>query len=201
MPLLQTETYKDPDDQAYQLWANFIDTIQLRVVGRPENYQRAVQQTLADIDPNLTVRKMMSFEDVVSGSFNSPRLIAQLTTVYGIVALILASIGLYGVAAYTVARRTSEIGIRMALGAQRLTVVGMVLKSAMQTIVLGLVVGVPVALAGGHAIASQLYGVKGYDPLVLVGAVAALAAAAVLAAIIPARRAASIDPIRALRTE
>jgi len=98
-------------------------------------------------------------------------------------------------------RRTSEIGIRMALGARRLTVVGMVLKSAVQPIAMGLIVGVPVALAGGHAIASQLYGVKGYDPLVLAGAVGVLVAAAVLAAIIPARRAASIDPIRALRTE
>jgi macrolide transport system ATP-binding/permease protein len=195
------ETYKDSDDQAYQIWANYIDTIQLRVTGRPENYQRAVQQTLADIDPNLTVRRMMSFDDLVSGSFNSPRLIAQLTTVYGVLALVLASIGLYGVAAYTVARRTSEIGIRMALGAQRVSVVGMVLRSAMQPIALGLVVGVPVALAGGHAIASQLYGVKGYDPLVLAGAVTVLAAAAGLASILPARRAASIDPIRALRTE
>jgi predicted permease len=201
MPLLQMETYKDSDDQAYQIWANYIDTIQLRVTGRPENYQRAVQQTLADIDPNLTVRRMMSFDDLVSGSFNSPRLIAQLTTVYGVLALVLASMGLYGVAAYTVARRTSEIGIRMALGAQRASVVGMVLRSAMQPIALGLVVGVPVALAGGHAIASQLYGVKGYDPLVLAGAVTVLAAAAGLASILPARRAASIDPIRALRTE
>jgi predicted permease len=201
MPLLQVETYKDSDDQAYQIWANYIDSIQLRVTGRPENYERSVQQVLADIDPNLTVRRMMSFEDLVSGSFNSPRLMAQLTAVYGILALVLASIGLYGVAGYGVARRTSEIGIRMALGAQRVSVVGLVLKSAMQPIGLGLVVGVPVALAGGHAIASQLYGVKGYDPLVLAGAVAVLAAAAVLAAIVPARRAASIDPIRALRTE
>jgi predicted permease len=201
MPLLQIETYKDPDDQAYQIWANYIDSIQLSVAGRPENYQRAVQQTLADIDPNLTVQQMMTFQDMVNGSFNSPRLMAQLTTLYGIVALILASIGLYGVAAYMVARRTSEIGIRMALGAQRVSVMGMVLRSAMQPIGLGLLVGVPVALIGGHAIASQLYGVKGYDPLILIGAVAVLTAAAVLAAIVPARRAASIDPIRALRNE
>ena len=201
MPLLQIETYKDADDQAYQIWANYIDSIQLRVLGRPENYERAVQQTLADIDPNLTVRKMIKFDDLVNGSFNSSRLMAQLTTVYGILALVLAGIGLYGVAAYMVTRRTSEIGIRMALGAQRRSVVGMVLRSAMQPIVLGLMVGVPAALAGGYAMASQLFGVKAYDPLVLGGAVAALAAAAVLAAILPARRAASIDPMRTLRTE
>jgi macrolide transport system ATP-binding/permease protein len=171
------------------------------VTGRPENYQRVVQQTLADIDPNLTVRRMVTFEDLVDGSLNSPRLIAQLTTVYGFLALILASIGLYGVAAYTVARRTSEIGIRMALGAQRVAVVGMVLKSAMRPVAMGLLAGLPLALVGGHTIASQLYGVREYDPFVLAGAVAVLAAAAVLAAIIPARRAASIDPIRALRIE
>jgi ABC-type antimicrobial peptide transport system permease subunit len=105
------------------------------------------------------------------------------------------------VAAYMVARRTSEIGIRMALGAQRVSVIGMVLRSAMEPIGLGLLVGVPVALIGGHAMASQLFGVKGYDPLILGGAVGVLGAAAVLAAIVPARRAASIDPIRALRNE
>jgi ABC-type antimicrobial peptide transport system permease subunit len=201
MPLLQLETYKDADDQAYQIWANYIDTIQLRVAGRPENYERAVQQTLADIDPNLTVRKMIKFEDMVNGSFNSSRLMAQLTTVYGILALALAAIGLYGVAAYTVTRRTSEIGIRMALGAQQRSVIGMVLRGAMQPIALGLLVGVPAALAGGYAMASQLFGVKAYDPLILGGAVAVLAAAAILAAILPARRAASIDPVRALRAE
>jgi ABC-type antimicrobial peptide transport system permease subunit len=106
----------------------------------------------------------MTFQDLVDGSFNSSRLIAQLTTVYGILALILASIRLYGVAAYTVARSTSEIGIRMALGAQRASVIGMVLRGAMQPITLGLLVGVPVALAGTHAIASQLFGVEGLRP-------------------------------------
>jgi len=201
VPLLQIENYANSDDYAYQVWANYIDSIELRVAGRPENYQRAVQQTLADIDPNLTIRKMMTFESVVTNSFNSARLMAQLTTVYGILALILASIGLYGVAAYSVARRTSEIGIRMALGAQRGSVIGMVLRTAMQPVALGLLVGIPVALIGGHAVASQLFGVKGYDPFILSGAVAVLASCAVLAAIIPARRAASIDPLRALRTE
>lgn len=115
MLLLQIETCHDADDQAYPIWANYIGSIQLRVVGQ-KNFQRAAQQTLADIDPHLTVRKMMTFQDLVDGSFNSSRLIAQLTTVYGSLALVLASIGLYGVAAYTLARRTSEIGNRMAPG-------------------------------------------------------------------------------------
>jgi ABC-type antimicrobial peptide transport system permease subunit len=116
-------------------------------------------------------------------------------------ALVLACVGLYGVASYTVARRTSEIGLRMAIGAGSWQVVGMVLRSAIFPIVLGLAIGIPIVIAAGHAVASQLYGVKSYDPLILSLAIAALATSATLAALVPARRASSIDPMRALRTE
>ncbi|MGB2887447.1 MAG: ABC transporter permease [Candidatus Acidiferrales bacterium] len=201
IPLLQTVHYKASTDNAYQIWGNYIDSIQLRVAGRPENFEAAVRQTLANIDPNMTVIKMLKFEDQVGRGLDSPRLIARLTTLYAILAVILASIGLYGVAAYMVARRTTEIGIRIALGAPRANVVAIVLRSAMAPIASGLLIGVPVALGGGRAIASQLFGVRGYDPLVLSTAIAALTISAVLAAIIPARRAASIDPLRALRLE
>jgi predicted permease len=201
LPLLQTVIYDDATQSAYQAWGNYIDGIQLHVAGRPDNMQTEVRNALAEIDPNLTVIKMTNLEQQVDSRLNSQRLIAQLTSLYGVLALVLACVGLYGVAAYTVARRTSEIGLRMAIGAGTKQVLGMVLRSAIAPVAVGLVIGVPFVFAAGHAIASQLYGVRSYDPLVLGLAIAVLAISAALAAVVPARRAASIDPMRALRTE
>ena len=116
-------------------------------------------------------------------------------------ALILACVGLYGVTAYSVARRTSEIGIRMALGADRASVVGPVLRGALLQLVLGLVLGIPVALAGGRLLGSQLYGVQSHDPIIVALAAVVLTACALLAGFVPARSAASIDPMPALRAE
>ena len=201
MPLLQTVVYDEATQNAYQTWANFIDGIQLHVAGRPENLQGEVRIARAEIDPNLTVLKMTNLEEQVGTRLNSQRLLAQLTSMYGILALVLACVGLYGVAAYIVARRTSEIALRMALGGGGKEVIVMVLRGAMAPILLGLAIGLPMVFAGGYLIASQLYGVRSYDPLILGIAVAVLAISAVLAAVIPAGRAASIDPMRALRTE
>ena len=116
-------------------------------------------------------------------------------------ALILASIGLYGVTSYTVERRTREIGIRIAVGANRANVASMVLKGAFRQVAIGLVIGIPLALLGGKLIASQLFGVKGNDPVALGLAVVLLAACALAAVLVPARRAAAVDPMQALRTE
>lgn len=134
-------------------------------------------------------------------NFNQDRLIAWLTELFGLLALILACVGLYGVTAYSVARRTSEIGIRMTLGANRASVLRLVLQGALIQLALGLVVGIPVAFAGGRLLSSQLYGVKTHDPMVLGLAAAVLAASALAAGFVPARRAASIEPMQALRTE
>jgi ABC-type antimicrobial peptide transport system permease subunit len=128
-------------------------------------------------------------------------MIAKLTSFFGILALILASIGLYGVTSYSVERRTSEIGIRMALGADRLNMLGMVLRGAFLQVGIGLVIGIPLTILGGRAMSSQLYGVKSYDPAVLVVTTVVLALAAFAAAVIPARRAANTEPMLALRTE
>jgi ABC-type antimicrobial peptide transport system permease subunit len=126
---------------------------------------------------------------------------AKLTSFFGVLALVLASIGLYGVTAYSVERRTSEIGIRMALGADRTSVLRMVLRGAFLQVGIGLAVGIPVAILGGHAIASQLFGVKPYDPLILSVTLLVLCTAAFFAALLPARIAAGLEPMRALRTE
>jgi len=198
LPFLQLS--KDPK-QAWMVYSHYLGDIELHVAARPENVEAAVRRTLADIDPNLTILDMMSMNEQLARNFNQDRLIARLTELYGILALALACVGLYGVTAYSVARRTGEIGIRMALGANRGNVLGLVLRGALLQLGIGLVIGIPVALAGGRLLASQLYGVKSHDPLILGLASSVLAACALCAGFVPARRAASIDPMQALRTE
>ena len=126
---------------------------------------------------------------------------ASLAGLFGIVALLLAAVGLYGVTAYTVAQRTSEIGIRMALGANYTRVIQLVLRGASQRVLVGLVFGLPLAVGAGRLISAQLYGVSFWDPLALTVAAGSLMICAFFAALIPASRAASISPITALRTE
>jgi putative ABC transport system permease protein len=137
----------------------------------------------------------------VKEQFNDQEILVQLTSAFGILALTLAAIGLYGVTAYSVAQRTSEIGIRMALGADRGGILQMVLRSAFLQAGIGLVIGMPAAIFGGRFMASMLYHVKTWDPLVLIATTAILAIAAFLAAVIPAQRAASVEPMTALRVE
>jgi len=198
MPFLQMS--KDPK-QAFMLGSHYLQDIELRVAGKPENLAAAVRQTLADIDPNLTVLDMMTLSEQVTRNFNQDRLIARLTELFGLLALVLACVGLYGVTAYSVARRTSEIGIRMALGADRASVLGLVLRGALLQLGVGLAVGIAVALAAGRWLGSQLYGVKAYDPLILGLAVVVLSACALVAGFVPSWRAASIEPVQALRAE
>ena len=169
---------------------------------RPQtNVEALIRQTMAEIDPNLTVTRLTSLDGQVAGNFNEDRLIARLTSLFGLLALIIASVGLYGVMSYFVARRTGEIGIRMALGATRSSVISMVFRSALFQVLLGLLLGIPAALLAGHLMASELYGVGAYDPLSLAGATLVLALCAGVAVFVPARRAASIEPMQALRTE
>jgi ABC-type antimicrobial peptide transport system permease subunit len=160
-----------------------------------------IRHTLASVDPNIAVMDLRSFDAQVAGNFTQDRLVARLTSLFGVLALVLASVGLYGVMSYFVARRTGEIGIRMALGATRSSVMSMVLRGALWQILIGLMLGIPAALLAGNLMADQLYEVKAYDPLALAGAIVVLNLCAAVAAFIPARRAASIEPMRALRTE
>ncbi len=179
----------------------FIDSIIVNFRSPQQNADELLRKTLASIDPNLTVVDLRTFDAQVAGNFTDDRLVARLTTLFGVLALILASVGLYGVMSYFVARRTGEIGIRMALGATRSSVLSTVLRSALLQIVIGLAVGIVLALVGAHFAASQLYGVGAHDPWAFAGAALVLALCAVLASFIPARRAASIEPMQALRTE
>jgi predicted permease len=160
-----------------------------------------VRQTLSSINQNLSVVKFQTFDAQIADRFTEERMLARLTMLFGVLALLLATIGLYGVTAYTVARRTSEIGIRMALGAERSGVTAMVMRGAMIQAALGLAIGIPVALLSVRLVEAQLYEIKGVDASVLATAILTLAVAATLAGFIPARRAASTDPAQALRTE
>ena len=196
-PLLQIAVSQE-DGELRSLHAG---TIMLRTSAPIVGLESQARRILASINPNLPITYYSTFEDQIASQFTQERLIARLTILFSGLALLLAAIGLYGVTAYMVARRTSEIGIRMALGATRGSVVSMVLRQAMLQAGLGLLIGIPVALVCVRFLKTQLYEVGGFDLLVLVCAVLALALSACVAGFIPARRAAGIDPMNALRIE
>jgi len=193
--------YKEDGMIGGEVQSMFANSILLRFDRPQQDVETLARRTLSSIDPNLTVEDLRSLDAQVAGNFNQDRLTARLTTLFGVLALILASVGLYGVTTYFVARRTSEIGIRMALGSTRKGVVKLVLRGVIFQIGLGLALGIPCALIAGHLMASELYGVGAYDPMALTGATLVLALCAVAAGFIPARRASTIEPMKALRTE
>jgi ABC-type antimicrobial peptide transport system permease subunit len=140
-------------------------------------------------------------KEKVGLQFTQQRLIARLTSFFGVLSLILASIGLYGVIAYNAGRRVSEVGVRIALGATRGDVVRLVLKGAFGLILAGLSIGLPLTFAAGRLLGNQLYGINPDNPLVTIAAIAALGSSALLASIVPAVRASLISPLEALRAE
>ena len=198
--LAQTVDYAHPLMKRLELQSHFVRGLLLVTDLPPAALEPEVRRALAAVDPNLTITSVRTLRQQVDRSFDQQRAVASLAGLFGIVALVLAAIGLYGVTAYTVAQRTNEIGIRMALGAARGNVVGMVLRGAFRRVLVGLVLGIPLAIGAGYLLSAQLYGVRFWDPLALGVSALALAGCAFFAAVIPARRAASISPIRALRT-
>jgi predicted permease len=193
--------YKEPQLITIESDSMNMNALIIDFKAAPENIDSLVRSTLSGIDPNLTVMDLRSFDAQVAGNFNEERLEARLTILFGSLALILACVGLYGVTSYFVARRSGEIGIRMALGATRREVVALVLRGVMVQIGIGLGLGIPAALLAGYLLKSQLYGVSAFDPLAIAAAAGSLLLCAAYAGFVPARRAASIDPMQALRTE
>ena len=201
LPSTQGVVFDNPRFIAFEDRSHVLNAIEIKTLGKVPNLEAQVRHVLADVNPDLAVIDFKSFGEQVDNNFSQQKMIAKLTSLFGLLALVLASVGLYGVTAYSVERRTNEIGIRMALGAGRLSVLKLVLKGALLQMGIALLIGIPVTIAAGHAMATQLFGVKPYDPKILLLTAAALAFAAFLAAVIPARRAATLDPMRALRTE
>jgi predicted permease len=201
LPFAQTIQGPGTDYARMETATLYFHSIQLSVAGAPESYEKTLRSTLAGINPELSPANVTSYSEQVAIQFNQQRLMARLTGCFSLLALLLASVGLYGVTAYNVTRRTNEIGIRMALGANRGNVLVMVLLGAFSQVGLGLCVGVPLSIACGRYLSHQLYGVARFDPFVLGGAAIALGVCAVIAGLLPARRAASIEPSEALRAE
>jgi len=201
VPLAQTVDYKHDLMRRIEFQSHFVRGLLLVTSMPPGTLEPQLKRVLAEADPNLTVTSVRTLREQVERSFDQQRAVASLAGLFGIVALVLAAIGLYGVTAYSVARRTNEIGIRMALGADRGSVLGMILRGAFRRVVVGLVLGVPLAVGVGYWLSAQLYGVSFWDPAALGVAAGSLAAAAFIASIVPAVRAAGIAPMRALRAE
>jgi macrolide transport system ATP-binding/permease protein len=181
--------------------AGYAGAIVVETAQPMSDMESIARRTLMEINPNLAMQRFETFDAQIAGRFTHERMLSTLMTLFGGLALLLATVGLYGVTSYTVVRRTSEIGIRMALGADRSGVVAMILRSALLQTLLGLAIGIPVAFYGVTLVKSQLYELTTVSSGALMGAVGMLLVAACVAGVIPARRAASVDPVRALRTE
>jgi ABC-type antimicrobial peptide transport system permease subunit len=202
LPGQQWVKYEDPSEGMFENVSHLeMGAIEIQTAGFVPGLESQVRRMLSQINPNLTMIQFETFAEQVEGQFNQQEILVQLTSVFGFLALALAAIGLYGVTAYSVEQRTSEIGIRMALGADRGGIVQMVLRSAFLQAGIGLLIGLPAAIFGGRFMASLLYNVKTWDPVVLLATTAILAIAAFFAAVIPAQRAASVEPMTALRVE
>ena len=201
VPEAQGATFDDRELESRELWSHYLYNVVIWAPGNPPGLAAAVRDRLAAVAPDFVMGRVQPYADVVRRQFAQQDMIASLTWLFGAIGLLLAAVGLYGITAYTVERRTAEIGVRMALGADRASVVGMVLRGAFVQVSVGLALGIPAAIVSGALIASRLFDVRPWDPALLVRAALFLVAATLVAAFIPARRAAGLDPMRALRIE
>ncbi len=202
LPLTQRAgTANDPNFSIDKDLSMYAGALVIQTSHPVPGFEKIVGDTLASINPNLTIVKFQTFQQQIDDRFIQERLIARLTSLFGLMALLLAAVGLYGVTAYAVVRRTPEIGIRMALGAARSRVIGTVMRGVMLQTFVGLAIGIPVAIFCVRYVKSQLYEITTVNVPVMAIAIGVLVLAAIIAGIIPAQRAASIDPVRALRIE
>jgi ABC-type antimicrobial peptide transport system permease subunit len=201
LPEAQSVQWDDPAYQSGETWSHYLNNVVIWAPGNPPGMEDRVRKALASVDPNLVLYSVDPYEKVVSGDFSQEKMIATLTSLFGMLGLVLAAVGLYGVLAYMVEQRTSEIGLRMALGANRAKVTTMVLRGAFLQIGIGLAIGIPAAIGAGKLMTNQLFGIKPWDPTMLALATLMLSLAALLASAIPARRAAGVEPMIALRSE
>jgi predicted permease len=201
VPEAQTVQYDDPARVSVEILSHYLHNIVIWAPGNPPGIEERVRKTLANIDPDLVFSGVDPYTEVLSADFQQENMIATLTTLFGVLGLVLAALGLYGVMAYTVQQRTSEFALRIALGADRMRVVKLVLHGAFSQIGIGLALGIPAAIGAGKLMSNQLFGVRPWDPIILALAALILSLAALLASAVPAGRAAGVDPMVALRNE
>jgi predicted permease len=199
VPEAQTTRFADASVEGREVWSHYPYNVIIWAPGQPRDLEAQVTKALAEFEiPLYDVRR---YDAEVEANFSQQRMVATLGWVFGAASLLLAAVGLYGVTAYGVEQRTNEIGVRMALGADRRAVVSLVLRDALQQVAIGLALGIPAAIGVGRVIASQLFEVQPWDPLILTTASLLLVAAALVAAFVPVRRATAVDPMIALRAE
>ena len=194
VPLAQCVDYGTDYRRMVERLSHFVQGILVVTDSAPGEIEPMLRRTLAEADPNLTIISVRTLQQQIERSSDRERAVASLAGLFALVSLLLAAVGVYGVTAYMVAQQANEIGIRMALGADRVGVIGMVLRQAFRRVAVGLVLGLPLAVGTVRLMASQLYGVSFWDPLSLAVAAGALATCALVAALIPARRAAATLP-------
>jgi hypothetical protein len=201
-PLAQSIVYTQPILQDDEKWSHFIASAQVWISASDLGaIQPRIREAFREVDPNFAITRIQTMQEQVDVNFDQQRLLARLSGLFGALALLLASIGLYGVMAYSVTQRTNEIGIRMAIGANRMHIATLILRSAFAQILLGLTLGIPIAMVVGRLLRSRLYELSTVDPLSLLLPTGVLLLCALFASALPARHAASIEPLEALRTE
>ena len=176
-------------------------TFEVRATGHPQDLVPALREVVKALDPILPVSNVRTQVEQIDQILSQERLFAKLSSFFGLLALILACVGLYGTMSYSVARRTNEIGIRMALGARREDILSKVLRESFFMVLAGLAIGIPITLGALRTISSMLFGLKSWDPATIIGCMLILSSVSLVASYIPARRAAKVDPMVALRYE
>ena len=201
LPEAQSTQFESANAESQEVWSHYLYNVVIWAPGNPPGLELLVKKALADVNPDLIMDGMESYPEVIRDDFAQQNMTASLTWIFGLVGLVLAAVGLYGITAYGVEQRTGEIGVRMALGADRASVMAMVLRTAFGQVTIGLALGIPAAIGAGYLMASQLFGVRPWSPALLGLATLLLGSAAFAAAWVPARRAARTEPMEALRTE
>ena len=189
------------DTQPGQLYQPYTMRLEIKAAGDPVPLIQPIRKAVRAVDSRLPINGIDPLVELMSQSITQQRVLTQLASAFGVLALVLAAVGLYGVMSYAISRRTSEIGLRVALGAERGRILRMVLRDALRLVTMGLVIGIPLALAGTRLLQAQLHGVRPDDPYSIGTAVVVLLAAAIVAALLPAMRAANVAPIVALHAE
>ena len=200
VPEAQSMRFADAEKESREIWSHYLYGIVVWTPGDPPGVEEQIRTALGEIAPNLVLNNIQPYSEVLR-DYPQQNMISTLSSLFAVIGLLLAALGLYGVMAYRAQERTSEIGVRMAVGANRSSIVAMMLRTAFGQVGIGLALGIPAAIAAGRAIASRLVGIEPWSPTLLAFATMVLMFAALAAAAIPARRAAAVDPMRALRME